>query len=101
MTGKVTNSTCHALNGAIASADSAPAASAMPARFHPHDRMIARPSVRSLSAGFTAGRPRRGLAAAALALRARRRAFLAGGDAQALDASGVGVEHLDFELAGA
>src|SRR6202022_4396680 len=56
MTGKVKNSTGHASNGAIARADSAPATSAMAARFHPHDRMIASPAARSLFVVFTASR---------------------------------------------
>src|SRR5258705_9977230 len=56
ITGKVRNNTGHALNGAIASDDSAPATSAMAARFQPHDRMIARPTARSLFMAFTANR---------------------------------------------
>src|SRR5665811_1339846 len=56
MTGKVMSSTGQALNGAIASADSAPAASAMAARFQPHERMMARPMVRSWPAVLTANR---------------------------------------------
>src|SRR5258707_6433388 len=55
-TGKVANSTGHALNGAIASADNAPARSAIAARFHPQDRMIARPTARNLLAEITASR---------------------------------------------
>src|SRR6266581_1855044 len=61
ITGKVRNSTGHALNGAIASDDSAPATSAMAARFQPHDRMIARPAARSWPVGFTASRLHRQL----------------------------------------
>src|SRR5258708_14118614 len=61
ITGKVRNNTGHALNGAIASDDSAPATSAMAARFQPHDRMIARPTARSLSMAFTASRLHRPL----------------------------------------
>src|SRR5258708_39234769 len=58
-TGKVANSTGHALNGAIASADNAPASSAIAARFHPHARMIARPMLRSFLAELTPSRLRR------------------------------------------
>src|SRR3954451_3734971 len=58
-TGKLTNSTGQALNGAIASADSAPATSAMAARFQPQDRMIASPIARRLLVAFTASRLRR------------------------------------------
>src|SRR6202041_3623669 len=56
ITGNVRNSTGHALNGAMASDDSAPATSAMMARFHPQARMIERPALRSLSEAFTANR---------------------------------------------
>src|SRR6202048_5493767 len=59
MTEKVRNNSGQALNGAIANDDSAPAASAIAARFHPHARMIARPAVRGLFVFFTASRPRR------------------------------------------
>src|SRR5258706_9451886 len=62
ITGKVRNSTGHALNGAIASDDSTPATSAMAAPFQPHDRMIARPTARNLSMAFTASRLHRPLA---------------------------------------
>src|SRR5665213_3794330 len=62
ITGNVRNNTGHALNGAMASADSAPATSAMAARFHPQARMIARPAARSLLADVTGCRLRRRVA---------------------------------------
>ena len=55
-TGKVTNSTGQALNGAIASADIAPATSAMAARFQPQARMIESPATRNLLVEITASR---------------------------------------------
>src|SRR5436190_10480095 len=54
--GKVRNNIGHALNGGIASADSAPAASARPRRFQPQAKMIAAINLRSLSAPITADR---------------------------------------------
>src|SRR5438874_13772854 len=55
-TGKVTNNMGHALNGGIASADSAPAASARATRFQPQAKMIATINLRSLSRPITADR---------------------------------------------
>src|SRR5436189_5583962 len=55
-TGKVRNNIGHALNGGIASADSAPAASARPKRFQPQANMTAAINLRSLSAPITADR---------------------------------------------
>src|SRR5438270_12922659 len=55
-TGKVRNKMGHALNGGIASADSAPAAKATAARFQPQAKMIATINLRSLSAPITADR---------------------------------------------
>src|SRR4029077_20967319 len=49
----------HALNGAIASAERAPASKAIAARFQPHARMIARPAARKLPAAVTTNRLRR------------------------------------------
>src|SRR3954454_11823477 len=46
----------HALNGGIASADSAPAASATATRFQPQAKMIATINLRSLSRPITADR---------------------------------------------
>src|SRR4051812_39172281 len=55
-TGKVRNNIGHALNGGIASADSAPAASARATRFQPQAKMIATINLRSLSAPIIADR---------------------------------------------
>jgi hypothetical protein len=64
ITGKVTNSTGQALNGAIASDDSAPATSAMAARFQPHARMIASATARSLRLSIMRRKVRRSAMAA-------------------------------------
>src|SRR5689334_14550653 len=61
-TGNVRKSTGHASKGDIDNVDSAPAPSAMAARFHPQDRMIERPAARNLSDIITAGRLRQQVA---------------------------------------
>src|ERR1700754_76207 len=61
-TGNVSSNIGQALNGAIASVDSAPAMNAIAARFQPHARMMARPIERSFLKDITVDLLRRGAA---------------------------------------